>query len=496
MDGRRGVTRREALAGLGAGVALSGCAGRRETTPSATNAPDYPGAPLPERPNIVVVYVDDLGWLDTGFQGSQYYDTPNLDALADEGVVATSGYANAPNCAPSRACFNTGQYTPRHGVGTVTDPPPRRPEARRLETPPNSERLGTDNATIAEVLSDAGYATGFVGKWHLGEADSRHGPLARGFDRNVGGDIVGRPPAGYFSPYRLPNVTDDGGYLPDRLTDDAIEFVADHAGGPDPFFLLFSTYSVHGPLQAPDDAVDAYRDVDCWNGQCNPTYGAMVSNLDANVGRLLAALDERGIREETLVVFTSDNGGLGDYDEIGLPRDWKRVTSQGPLRGGKRTLYEGGIRVPTVVSWPGVVPGGRRSSTPIAGTDFFPTFVDLAGAHDAVPDDHVVDGRSLVPWLTDGTPPDRDALFWHFPFYHAGASAGRPFQAEPVSVVRAGRWKLHRFYEGDRVELYDLANDRSERRNLASDRPAVRDRLRGTLDDWLNETDAPLPRPK
>ena len=489
--GRRAALRRLGAAGS---LALAGCLDRSSSPPDldATTTPGEGVGSLPDRPNIVVIYADDLGWFDTGFQGSRYYDTPHLDDLASRGVQFTDGYANAPNCAPSRACFLTGQYVPRHEVYTVRDPSKVLPGRRRLSPPKNNLSLPTENATIAEVLSAAGYDTALVGKWHLGAAESEFGPTARGFDVNLGGDHFGKLPNGYFPPYDVPNVQGrDGEYLTDRLTDEVESYIADHAGG-DPFFLYFAPYSVHTPIQAPRSDVRPYIGRRCRDGQCNPRYGGMVSALNDSVGRVMAALARNGIAEDTLVVFTSDNGGLGDYEEVGLSETFQNVTSQGPLRAGKGTLYEGGIRVPTVVAWPGVLED-RVTTRPVIGSDLFPTFVDLANAHDAVPDDHVVDGHSLVPFFERGDPLDRD-LFWHFPAYLAAGGKLGDFRTTPVSVVRSGRWKLHRFYEGDRHELYDLREDVSETENLADERPDIRRELRRRLDDWLDATDARRPR--
>jgi arylsulfatase A-like enzyme len=448
---------------------------------------------LPDRPNVVVIYADDLGWLDTGFQGSQYYETPNLDALAEGGLTFPEAYANAPNCAPSRACLLTGQYTPRHGVYTVRDP--SEVPGRALDPPPNNLTLPADQTTIAEVLSEAGYTTGFVGKWHLGEAGSEHGPLAQGFEVNVGGGVYGKVPSGYFPPYGLPNLDDAGDqYLTDRLADEVVGFLRNHAADDSPFFMQYSTYSVHTPLEAPESDVRPYRYRSCWNGQCNERYAGMVTALDRAVGRVTDALETLGIEDETLVVFSSDNGGVGDYDEVGIEGNWFRITSQGPLRGGKGTLYEGGIRVPTVLSWPGTVPSGRVR-TPIIASDVFSTIVDVADASGAVPADHTVDGESLAPLVTRDEPPNRDALFWHFPSYLTGNVRGA-FRTKPVSVIRSGRWKLHYFYETDHTELYDLRNDSGETNNLASARPARRDELRGRLEAWKNDVGAREPVPR
>ncbi|MFB6227763.1 MAG: sulfatase [Halobacteriales archaeon] len=438
---------------------------------------------------MVVIYVDDMGWLDTGFQGSEYYHTPNCDALSRNGLTCTNGYANAPNSSPSRACFMTGQYTPRHGVFTVGSAERGNASARELDPPPNSTELSPDTVTLPEVLSETGYETAFFGKWDLGGANTDRGPRAQGFDLNVGGTAIGRPHQGYFPPYGLPNIDgEDREYLTDRLTDEAVAFIEDAA---EPFFLQFSHYSVHTPIQAPDQDVEQYRDRECWNGQCNAVYGGMIEALDRSVGRVMDALDAQGITEDTLVVFTSDNGGLGDYEEVELSSGYSDITSQGPLRGGKGTLYEGGIRVPTVFHWPKRIDSGE-TSVPVIGSDVFPTLAELGDA--TVPDDHPVDGRSLVPLLGDGEPPDREALYWHFPAYLQASPS--TFRTRPVGAIRAGTWKLLEFFEDDRLELYDLADDLGEENDLSTERPEKRDDLLGMMRSWRNRVNAPMPVPR
>jgi len=359
---------------------------------------------------------------------------------------------------------------------------------RELDPPVNSTELSPDAVTLPETLSEAGYDTAFFGKWHLGGANTDHGPRAQGFDLNVGGTAIGRPPEGYFPPYDLPNIDgEDREYLTNRLTDEAVAFIEDTT---EPFLLQFSHYSVHTPIQAPDSDIDKYRDRECWNGQCDAVYGGMVEALDRSVGRVMDALNSQGIAEDTLVVFTSDNGGLGDYEEVGLSPEYNNITSHGPLRGGKGTLYEGGIRVPTVFHWPGTIDPGE-TNVPMIGSDIFPTLAELGGA--TVPDDHTVDGRSLVSLLKNGEPPDREALYWHFPAYLQASPT--TFRTRPVGAIRTGTWKLLEFFEDDRLELYDLADDRREKNDMSTERPGKREELLGMMRSWRNRVNAPMPVP-
>lgn len=446
-------------------------------------------APAPEAappPNIVLVYVDDMGWRDLGVQGSEYYRTPRIDAFAAGAVRFTNAYANAPNCAPSRAALLSGMYGPRTGVYTVASAA-RGPSALRGLIPvENRTELALDVVTVAEALQAGGYRTGHVGKWHLG--GDGHLPADQGFDWSVAGDASGTP-ASYFFPYRaggagsrsIPglDVGEEGEYLPDRLTDEAIRFIDSSTDGP--FFLYLSHYSVHTPIQARPEIVARYEDEPAVGGQGDPVYAAMIESVDTGFGRLLDHLDSLGIADRTVVIFYSDNGGFGP------------VTSMAPLRGSKGMLYEGGIREPLLVRWPGHTEPGSVVDVPVIGTDFYPTFLEMAGV--SVPDGVSLDGSSIVSLLERGeTLPaglvDRP-LFWHFPAYlQRDASTQGPWRTTPASAVRRGRYKLIHFFEGDRWELYDLESDVSESRDLSSAEPAVLAELRNTLEAWWADTDA------
>ena len=388
-------------------------------------------------------YVDDLGWRDLGVMGSEYYETPNIDVLASQGLRFTQAYSNAPNCAPARASLLSGMYQPRHGVYTVGSS--ERGDARRRKLVPveNETELDLETVTIAEALAARGYVSGHVGKWHLGGPGFL--PAAQGFAWAVGGDASGAPPS-YFHPYArggrsLPDLDDgaEGEYLTDRLTDEAIRFIDTHQDRP--FFLYLSHYGVHTPLQARPSLVQHYRDKRAASGHDNPTYAAMIHSVDESVGRLLRRLDELDLSDDTVVIFFSDNGGFGP------------ATSMTPLRGSKGMLYEGGIRVPLMILRAGAV-----SDAPVIGVDLFPTLLTMAGL--PPPPGVQLDGVDLVPLLKAASPLPERPLFWHFPAYlEADASVPGPWRTTPAAAVRIGPHKLITFFEDSRDELYNLAED-------------------------------------
>ncbi len=430
------------------------------------------------KPNIVFLLADDLGWRDTGYMGSDFYRTPNLDALAQQGMVFTDAYANAPNCAPSRAALLSGMYAPRTGVYTVNNPDRGKAEHRRLIPHRNVPFLNPQVVTLAEVLKSAGYATATVGKFHVGDAGAPSDPQNQGFDVNIAGYSKGHPHS-YFSPYQNPRLSDgpESEYLTDRLTDEAIGFIRAHRDRP--FFLYFPYYTVHTPIRPRPDLHEQARRWPKGKLHQNPEYAAMVSALDQSVGRVLATLDELGLAGNTIVVFSSDNGGHG------------RFTDMTPLRGSKGMFYEGGIRVPLTVRWPGVTRPGTRTSEPVLLFDFYPTLVEAAGG--VLPGHQPVDGVSLAPLLRDepAALPDR-ALFWHFPAYlQAGRGIHGRWRATPGSIIRRGDWKLIEQYETDTIELYNLAEDLGETNDLAAQRPDVTKRLLEELHAWQRSVNAP-----
>ena len=429
--------------------------------------------------NIVLIVADDLGWRDAGFMGSDFYETPSLDRLAAQGMVFTDAYANGANCAPSRAALMSGQYGPRTGVYTVGSSNRGKAVNRKILTVANSITLDGQVVTLAETLRDAGYATGMMGKWHLG-ADDERGPLAQGFDVNVGGNQAGHPRS-YFSPYHNADIEDgkDGEYLTDRLTDEAISFVRAHAH--EPFFLYLPFYAVHTPLQAKPKLLKKYRDKTPGERHTNARYAAMVEAMDTNVGRLVDAIDAAGIGSNTLIVFISDNGGLG------------RVTSMSPLRGAKGMFYEGGIRVPMIARLPGVIEAGSTCAEPVIGLDLYPTLLEFAKVDR--PTGQALDGVSLAGLMRGDDAVERDALFWHFPAYleSGGVVKDSPWRTTPCGVIRMGEWKLIEYFEDGKLELYNLEADIGERANLADIRPDVRDRLHARLIAWRAEVNAPVP---
>jgi arylsulfatase A-like enzyme/thiamine biosynthesis lipoprotein ApbE len=468
----------------------------------------------PRKPlNIVFILADDLGWNDLGCMGSDYYSTPNLDRLASEGMRFTSAYTAAANCAPTRAALMSGMYGPRTGIYTVGSGARGKAKDRQLVPVKNQTELRGSVVTLAESLQQAGYRTGHFGKWHLGgEADTL--PESQGFEVNIAGTHAGHPPT-YFWPYRrqmqdpenpgqkitkqqLPGLEEgtDGEYLTDRLTDEALQFL--DADDDRPFFLYLPHYAVHTPIQAPRDRVWEWKKKPAGVYQKNATYAAMIESLDQNVGRILSKLDEMGVADQTLVIFYSDNGGLGGYRDANVNSG--DVTHNAPLRGGKGMYYEGGIRVPLLMRLPGSIPAQSVQSTPVTTVDFYPTLMELSGA--AAPE-QVLDGRSLTPlWeprkIGGQVPSAMSALkarpiFWHMPGY---LEAKKGWRTTPVGAVRKGQYKLLEFFENGRLELYDLHADISERRNLADIQPELRDTLHAELQQWRQSVGAPMPPKK
>ena len=462
-----GIPRREILKAATLGVAALAMPGCRSAAKSVAR-----------RPNVIFILVDDLGWRDVGFLGSEYYETPNIDRLAREGMIFSDAYAAAPNCAPSRASLLTGQYTPRHGVYTVGSSERGRAEQRRLVPIANRTTLAPEHVTIAEVLADAGYATAMIGKWHLGDTPD-HDPLSQGFHVNVAGNTAGHPRS-YFSPYGNKDLPDGpaGEYLTDRLTEESLRFI--EANRVNPFFLYLSHYAVHTPIQAKQELTARYRDRPASNGQNNPIYAAMIESVDQGIGRILDKLAELAIDENTVVVFYSDNGGHG------------RVTSMQPLRGAKGMLYEGGIRVPMAVRRPGSIKAGSRCAVPVTMVDFFPTILEFAGV--TAPADLTLDGETLVPLLRGGTRLSRDAIFWHFPAYlESGRGAATPWRTTPAGAIRQGGWKLIEFFEDGTIELFYLEDDIGESRDLSGSMPEKAETLHRLLQDWRMSVGALVP---
>lgn len=449
-------------------------------------------------PNVIVVLVDDLGWMDLGCQGSDFYRTPNIDRLAATGMRFTDGYASCAVCSPTRAALMTGRSPARLGITdwiraefqlSARQWPNVRDRFgyhrtgsadRELLTPVNELQLPHSEITLAELLKPIGYASAFIGKWHLGGRG--HLPVDQGFDENYGGWDYGQPPS-YFDPFvdlpRLPMgiptlaPRQPGEYLTDREADEAVAFIERNKERP--FLLYLSHYAVHTPIQAKEDLIEQYERRRDGQGQDDAVYAAMVHSVDDAMGRLLETLDRTGLADRTLIVFTGDNGGL---DRQGRP------TENAPLRSGKGYAYEGGLRTPWIVRWPGVTEAGAVSPEPVASIDLLPTIAAAVGTRP--PADREIDGIDLGPALRGGKLPER-ALLWHFPHYRHGPGH------DPYSVVRKGDWKLIRFYDPAKTELYNLAEDLGEANDLAASEQDRAGQLSALLDEGLQDVGARLP---
>lgn len=441
---------------------------------------DNPDTASADKPNVILIVVDDLGWRDVGFMGSTYYETPNLDALSEQSIVFRHGYAGAANCAPSRACLLSGQNTPRHGVYTVSPSTRGHTKTRKIIPVPNTKFLDDSMLTLPEVFKAEGYVTTAIGKWHIGED-----PTSQGIDINVGGNHAGHPKS-YFSPYNNPNLEDgpEGEYLTDRLSAEAVHFIRNHQDTS--FFLYLPYYSVHTPLQGKPERVNKYIGKKMSGGQgTNPNYAAMVETMDDGVGYIMRTLKSLELDENTIVIFTSDNGGIS------------YISRQSPLRAGKGSYYEGGIRVPFMVSWPGHIPEGRVSDEPISQMDIYPTLIDLLELER--PKGKLLDGISLKNHLMNSEALPERPLFWHFPIYLQAYRAGQDesrdslFRTRPGSAMRLGDWKLHEYFEDGAFELYNLVNDPGESQDLSVELPDKLAELRGMMQQWRDTTNAAMP---
>lgn len=442
--------------------------------------------PAARSPNIVYILADDLGWTDLGCQGSEYYKTPNLDRLAAQGI-RLQRYYSSQNCAPTRAALMSGQYAPRTGIYTVGTLARGAAAERMLNVPANEKRLALDQELLPQALKTAGYATGMFGKWHLGN-DSAYHPAKRGFDEAI---VTG---GGHFNFATTPqHAYPKGQYLADFLTDRAVDFIARHHAKP--FFLYLAHFAVHTPIHARADYEAQWKKRPAKGTHWNPTYAAMIQSLDESVGRLLAKLDELNLAENTVVIFSSDNGGLGGYYSTEAPSETKGFTDNAPLRGGKGTLYEGGIRVPFIVRWPGVIRPRTTSDVPVAHIDVYPTFLEIAGGKPRA--GQALDGVSFVSLLKNPSARlSREAIYWHFPGYLESYVHPTGWRTSPVGAIHAGDFKLLEHFEDGRVELYNLRDDSSEQNNLAPRMRAKARELQGKLAAWRSEIGAAMPTVK
>jgi len=436
-----------------------------------------------DRPNIVFILADDLGWTDLGVQGSKYYETPNIDRLAAQGTRLTC-YHNCQNCTPTRAALMSGQYAARTGVYTVGSIDRFAWQTRTLRPVDNVTDLPLDKITVAQSLKAAGYATGMFGKWHIGQQGEYH-PARRGFDEA----IVSMGKHFAFATDPKTEYPPDQ-YLADFLTDKAVDFIGRHKE--QPFFLYLPHFAVHTPLDAKPELIERFKSKPPVGGHRNPTYAAMIASVDESVGRVVATLEELNLADNTVVIFSSDNGGVGGYEREGIGRQGGDITDNAPLRSGKGSLYEGGTRVPFIVRWPGVIKPGTTCDVPAIHVDVYPTMLDIAGG--TPPADYPLDGESLVPLLRDGTSSlQRDAIYQHFPGY-LGMGTGH-WRTTPVGLIQVGPWKLMEFYEDHRIELYNLGDDLGESKNLAAELPDQARQLQARLAAWRDEIKAPMPKP-
>jgi arylsulfatase A-like enzyme len=439
------------------------------------------------KPNIVFIMADDLGWADVGYQGAEFYETPNIDSLSASGMTFNNSYPGAANCLPSRSCIMSGMYTPRtkmYQPGRVAKGPP---ELMRLLVPnvkdakgdgtiQSTTHLDPSTRSLARVLKSAGYKAIHLGKWHLGST-------GQGFDVN---DLDGRG-AGLEMDNRLYGNID----VAEWITDAAINHIEDSAanGNQEPFFLYINHWDVHTPINARASVVKKYKTklaAQDWSKDWNPVYAAMIEAVDTSVGRIRKAIEESGLSKNTLIVFTSDNGGHAG------------ATWNEPLRGSKGSFYEGGIRVPLIMSWPGEIEPGSLCETPVTGVDYMPTFAELAGA--SLPTSQPVDGVSVVPLMKGDSIAER-SIFWHYPLYLSGKIQVKPvygtermyWRTTPCSVVRTGDWKLIQYFESGTLELYNVREDIGEQNNLVAQFPERVDRMLKTLQSWQVETNADIP---
>ncbi len=436
----------------------------------------------PGKPNIIFVMADDLGYTDVACFGSKFYETPNLDRLAAQGMRLTN-YHHHQNCTPTRAALMSGQYSARTGVYTVGGIDRFDWSSRPLRPVDNVTNLPLDRVILPAALKTAGYRTAMFGKWHIGQTGDYH-PGKRGFDEA----IVSM--GAHFDFETSPKVEyPKGQYLADFLTDRAVDFIRRNRDRP--FFLYLPHFGVHSPHHAKPELIERFKNKPAVGGHHSAVYAAMIASVDESVGRIMATLDELKLAENTVLIFTSDNGGVGGYARAGVTKA-KEITDNAPLRSGKGSLYEGGTRVPFIVRWPGKVPAGSSCDVPGIHVDMYPTLAAVAGAQ--LPAKQVFDGESLLPlWRNPQAKLGREAIYQHFPGYlGAGENTWR---TTPVSLIHAGDWKLMEYLEDGRLELYHLREDIGETKNLAASNPAKAKELHAKLVAWRQEINAPMPTP-
>ena len=440
-----------------------------------------------KNPNIVLFFVDDLGWTDLSFMGSKYYETPHIDNLSKSGMTFYNGYASAANCTPSRATMFTGKYSTSHGIYTVADNQDLvgsergNDKTRKLIPIKNKRNLDLEYVLIPEMLKDKGYLNAHFGKWHLGNEGFY--PEDQGFDFNFGGNQTGGPKGGYFSPYKNPNISDGpkGEYLTDRIGNEVVNFIDTNQN--QTFFAYVPFYSVHTPIQSKKDLQKKYSLKDQNENHNRADYAGMIQSVDENIGKIINKIEDLGLSENTLFIFTSDNGGI------------RSISKQSPLRAGKGSYYEGGIKVPLIFSWRGKIKEASKSYERVSNIDFFPTIKKIVGYKN---NDLKLDGVDLSP-LFEGRNLKKRALFYHFPIYLQAYNVQEDngtdplFRTRPGSVIIKDKWKLHHYFEDDKKELYDIENDISESYDLSKVNIQKTEELFNSLNSWRELNNAPIP---
>lgn len=428
------------------------------------------------KPNIIIINIDDMGWGEPSYVGGDFYETPIIDALSKRGTVFTNAYAAAANCAPSRASLMTGKWTQRHGIFTVGSSERGKSKDRKLIPTVNRTNISKEFLLIPELLKKNGYHTIHAGKWHLSD-----NPLQNGFDTNIGGSHAGHP-SSYHAPYKNVAITAPEG---ERLTGVIMDRLIDSLENRDkPFFVNYAPYAVHTPIQPVDSLLEKYQTKEKINGRSNPKYATMIEDVDTNIGKLISYLKQKKQLENTAIIFTSDNGGLFF------------VSNQHPLRSGKGSYYEGGIRVPFFIVWEGKIDKGNIDQTPVSHLDIYPTLLEIADINPPV--DLILDGKSLYPIPSKEEVFETRPLFWHFPVYlqavtDENENRDPKFRTRPGSVVQYGKWKLHHYFEDNALELYNLEEDLGEKNNLTKVFPEKTEELLGLLEMWRADTRAPIP---
>ena len=432
-----------------------------------------------EKPNIVLIVADDLGWSDLSYMGSEYYETPNIDKLSKSGMTFYNGYASSANCAPSRATMLSGKYHTEHGIYTVRNSDRGSRKTRKIIPIETKTTLDLDFFVIPEMLKEMGYTNGHFGKWHLGDVGFH--PEQSGFDVNIGGNKHGGP-GGYFAPYPNPELENEpkGEYLTDRIGDEVVKFI--DINKENNFFAYVPFFSVHTPIQSKPDYQKKYSNKDSNEFHNRADYAGMIQSLDENIGKILDKIDALNLSENTLIIFTSDNGGI------------RAISNQYPLRAGKGSYYEGGIKVPMIFSWKGKIEAKTESYERVSNLDFYPTIKKLVGYNESID----LDGEDLTP-IFKGEKLKKRELYFHFPVYlepyrvQLDSGTDPLFRTRPGTVIIKDNWKLHHYYEDNKFELYDLEKDVSESENLSEINKEKKNELLIDLNNWRKTNNAPIP---